>query len=91
VPSQPSGIFQELLGLSSGGNSYAEHMGMGRQVFALLAGASAWTFTKSVLAAIGVLLPVAAFGWFVSLARLGLDSRTRSSPCWQSEWWFSGS
>jgi hypothetical protein len=40
APSQASGTFQELLGPFSGGRSYAEHMGVGRQFVAHLAGPS---------------------------------------------------
>jgi hypothetical protein len=43
-------------------------MGMGRQFVARLAGPSASTFAKSVAATVGILLPVAAFGWFVIIA-----------------------
>jgi hypothetical protein len=64
--SQPSGTFQELLGFFSGDGSYAEHMGMGRQFVARLAGAS--PFEKTVAGAVGIVLPVAAFGWFVIIA-----------------------
>jgi hypothetical protein len=40
-------------------------MGMGRQFVARFAGPSASTLSRSVAATVGVLLPVAAFGWFV--------------------------
>jgi hypothetical protein len=43
-------------------------MGVGRQFVAHLARPSTSTFTRSVLAVVGVLLPVAAFGWFVIIA-----------------------
>jgi hypothetical protein len=67
---QPSGTFQELLGLFSGGRSYAAHMhmGMGRQLVARLAGPSASSFAKSVAGTVGIVLPVAAFGLFVIIA-----------------------
>jgi hypothetical protein len=43
-------------------------MGMGRQFVARFAGPSASTLSRSVAATVGVLLPVAAFGWFVVVA-----------------------
>lgn len=43
-------------------------MGVGRQFVAQLARPSTSTFTRSVLAVVGVLLPVATFGWFVIIA-----------------------
>jgi hypothetical protein len=42
-------------------------MGMGRQFVARFAGPSASTLSRSVAATVGVLLPVAAFGWFVTV------------------------
>jgi uncharacterized iron-regulated membrane protein len=43
-------------------------MALGRRFVARLAGPSASTFTKSVLGAVTIALPVAAFGWFVIIA-----------------------
>jgi hypothetical protein len=43
-------------------------MGMGRQFVARLAGPSALTFARSVAATVGILLPLAAFAWFVIVA-----------------------
>jgi hypothetical protein len=67
APSQASGTLQELLGLSSGGHSYAQHMGVGRQFVAHLARPSASTFAKSAAGAVGIVLPVATFGWFATI------------------------
>jgi hypothetical protein len=43
-------------------------MGMHRQFVARVAGPSASTLTRSVFTGVGIALPVAAFGWFVSIA-----------------------
>jgi hypothetical protein len=43
-------------------------MGMGRQFVVRVAGPSASTFSRSVAATVGILLPLAAFGWFVVVA-----------------------
>jgi hypothetical protein len=43
-------------------------MGMGRQFAVRVAGPSASTFSRSIAATLGILGPVAAFGWFVMVA-----------------------
>jgi hypothetical protein len=43
-------------------------MGMGRQFVARFAGPSASAVSRSVAATFGLLGPVAAFGWFVTVA-----------------------
>jgi hypothetical protein len=43
-------------------------MGMGRRFVAHLRGPSASPLAKSVAATVGIVLAIAAFGWFVSIA-----------------------